>query len=105
MKRNLNSTLMSNLRKNQYNKQNTTVICVIDNEVICKINVVVIVEPGAEKCVVPVLNNTSQNSSTHVEKAAKAITEVSKLDCNLKLLPGMRSTSLGEIRRLVAIVF
>ena len=69
--------------RNRLNKQNQTVSCMIDNELICKINVIVIVEKVAEKCTIPKLNNTDKNISADVEKAAKTVVAVSQLDCKL----------------------
>ena len=83
MRRNLSTSLMRNDRANRYNKENQTVSCLIDNEVICKINVIVIVEKVAEKCVIPTFNNTEGNISALVEKVAKTAHAISQLDCRL----------------------
>ena len=82
MRRNLSTSIMTNDR-NRLNKQNQTVSCMIDNELICKINVIVIVEKVAEKCTIPKLNNTDKNISADIEKAAKTVVAVSQLDCKL----------------------
>ena len=102
---------MENPRVNQYNKVNQTVSCTIDNKVICKINVIVLKEEGADKCVIPSQNQSMEDSSPIVEKAAKAITDVSKLDCKLRtdiFMYGQKSTNspaTTEIRRLVFHMF
>ena len=83
MRRNLSTSLMRNDRTNRYNKENQTVSCMIDNEVICKINVIVIVEKVAEKCTIPTFNSTQGNISPHVEKVAKTAHTISQLDCKL----------------------
>ena len=83
MRRNLNTSLMRNDKTNRYNKDNQTVSCIIDNKVICKINVIVIVEKVAEKCVIPTFNNTQGNISALFEKVAKTAHAISQLDCKL----------------------
>ena len=83
MQRNLSTSLMRNDRTNRYNKENQTVSCMIDNEVICKINVIVIVEKVAEKCTIPTFNSTQGNISALIEKVAKTAHTISQLDCEL----------------------
>ena len=80
MRRNLSTSLMRNDRTNPYNKENQTVSCMIDNEVICKMNVIVIVGKVAEKCTIPLFNSTQGNIS---EKVAKTAHTISQLDCKL----------------------
>ena len=96
---------MENPRVNPYNKENQTISCTIDNAVICKINVIVIKEEGADKCIIPSQNQSNKDSSPIVEKAAKAITDVSKLDCKLRtdlfMYQQKHSPTTSEIRRLV----
>ena len=82
--RNLSTSLMRNDRQTSFNKQNQTVSCMINNKVICKINVIVIVEKVAEKCLIPTTqNDTNKNMSANVEKATKTVVAVSQLDCKL----------------------
>ena len=83
LQRNLSTSLMRNYRTILYNKENQTVSCMIDNEVICKINVIVIVEKVAEKCTIPTINSTKRNISALVEKVAKTAHAISQLDCKL----------------------
>ena len=74
---------MKNPQNNQYNKLNQTVSCIINNEVICRMNVIVIKEEGADNCTLPNKNKTK--SSDVVEAANAAMTDVSRLDCKLHI--------------------
>ena len=83
MRRNLSTSLMRNDGTNRYNKENQTISCMVDNEVICRINVIVIVEKVAEICTIPTFNGTQGNISALVEKVARTAHAISQLDCKL----------------------
>ena len=84
MQRNLSTDLMANakFRLNRYNKENQTVSCIVQNDLICKVNLIVIQQEGAENCTVPIVDNTNDEVQTHSRKTTTSKQDNS-LNCKL----------------------
>ena len=79
--RNLTTELMSFPRKNQLNKRNETISCRINDEVICNMNLIVIVEKKVPICKIPESNSTMNNDQNGFVIGGG--TSSSDLDCKL----------------------
>ena len=72
---------MDNPRKNQLNKKNETISCSINDEVVCNMNLIVIIEQGVKTCQTPDSNTTTNSNPTGVGNIDPVSS--SELECKL----------------------
>ena len=72
---------MDNPRKNQLNKKNETISCSINDEVVCNMNLIVIIEQGVKTCQTPDSNTTTNSNPTGVVNIGPVSS--SELECKL----------------------
>ena len=72
---------MDNPRKNQLNKKNETISCIINDEVVCNMNLIVIIEQGVKTCQTPDSNTTTNSNPTGAVNIGPVSS--SELECKL----------------------